>query len=253
MTPDLGQLSELVRAVPGYEPRPAGRATEAMVRAAEARLGPLPPSYRWWLTEFGGVRLLGTEWATVWPEEAHDAYEALTAPWRREGRRLWFAHEPDCGDAFGFVLDQERAGGEWPVVCREGTSGEEHPLAESFAGFLTVRTARALGLGDGPQPALARLWRSTPGVRLDGGLLVYGPHQFVARNREHQVARRAPHWVLVGEEGPGAGLFMRRHGRDRSSVLRCALDGVAPDVETVGERVTGDLLGWLSRGVRPAR
>lgn len=176
--------------------------------------------------------------------------EAITAAWRLTDDRLCFAVEPDCGDAYHFALDRsgEAGAGEYPVVCRDGADGSEYPVAESFAGFLAVRAARLRGLRDGPNPAVARLWRSTPGVLLDNGVHIYGPQCTGERNETFEVSRYAPDWVLVGDDSGGDGFFMRRHGRDRTCVHRLGLGAICADVEAEGEPVTDDLLGWLRAG-----
>ncbi|MEV5682129.1 SMI1/KNR4 family protein [Streptomyces sp. NPDC052164] len=252
MKPDLTQLRELVEASPEFGRGPAVAVPDAAIRDAEARIGrPLPPSYRWWLAEFGRGRAGDADIATVAPGGpdgfADDAYEDITAEWRRDGDRLCFGVEPDCGDTYSFALDRggEHGGGEYPVVCRDGLDGDEQQVAESFAGFLAVRAARLRGLGDGPNPAVARLWRSTPGALLDNGVLVYGPHAIGERNETFEVAHYAPEWVLVGDDSGGGGLLMRRHGRDRTRVFHLDLGAIGPDVEADGEPVTDDLLGWL--------
>ncbi|XKK39708.1 hypothetical protein HFP72_02135 [Nocardiopsis sp. ARC36] len=130
--------------------------------------------------------------------------EDLTAGWRREGARLCFCVEPGCGDGYSFALDRPGAGGEFQVVRRDALDGDESPVAESFAGFLAVRTALALGLRDGPTPAVARLWRSTPGALLANGVLAYGPHLIGERNETFEVRRYAADWVLVGDDGGAA-------------------------------------------------
>ncbi|WP_406013558.1 SMI1/KNR4 family protein [Streptomyces sp. NBC_00984] len=255
MRPDLTLLRDLVEGSPGFGRGPASAVPEALIREAEARVGPLPPSYRWWLAAYGHGRAGDADIATVGPAgSADDLYEAVTAGWRLSGDRLCFAVEPDCGDDYHFALDLagEAGDGEYPVVRRDGTDGCEDPVAESFAGFLAVRAARSRGLRDGPNPAVARLWRSTPGVLLDNGVHVYGPHLIEERNETFEVARYAPHWVLVGDDSGGDGFFMRRHGRDRASVHRLGLGAIREDVEAAGEPVTDDLLGWLRAGGAPA-
>ncbi|MFB6818477.1 SMI1/KNR4 family protein [Streptomyces sp. NPDC056347] len=250
MRPDPILLRELVDASPGFGRRalPAPP-SEELIRAAEARVGPLPPSYRWWLSAYGHGRAGRAEIATIGPADAH---ESLTAPWRLDGDRLCFAVEPDCGDAYSFALDRAGAGeagaGECPVVLRDGADGEEYPVAESFAGFLAVRAALLRGLREGPNPSVARLWRSTPGVLLDNGVHVYGPHLLQERNETFEVARYAPGWTLVGDDSGGDGLFMRHHGRDRASVHRLGLGAIGGDVAAAGEPVTDDLTGWLRAG-----
>ncbi|MFE7620400.1 SMI1/KNR4 family protein [Streptomyces sp. NPDC057496] len=249
MRPDLTQLRDLVEESPGLGRGSAAAVPEEAIREAETRVGPLPPSYRWWLAEFGHGQAGGAQIATAGPAGAadDDMYEAITAAWRLSGARLCFAMEPDCGDGYSFALDRsgEAGAGEHPVVCRDGVDGDEYPVAESFAGFLAVRAARLRGLRDGPNPTIARLWRSTPGVLLDNGVHVYGPHTVAERNETFEVARYAPHWVLVGDDGGGDGFFMRRHGRDRVSVHRLGLGAICPDVAAAGEPVTDDLIGWL--------
>ncbi|MET9655840.1 SMI1/KNR4 family protein [Streptomyces sp. NPDC006510] len=251
MRPDLTQLRDLVEGSPGFGRRRAVAVPEALIRAAEERVGPLPPSYRWWLAGFGHGRAGGADIATVGPAgPADDVYEYVTAGWRLDGDRLCFAVEQDCGDSYSFALDRsgEAGDGEYPVVHRDGTDGCEYPVAESFAGFLAVRLARLRGLRDGPNPTIARLWRSTPGVLLDNGVHIYGPHLIGERNETFEVSRYAPGWVLVGDDSGGDGFFMRHHGRDRVSVHRLGLGAICEDVETEGEPVTDDLLGWLHTG-----
>ncbi|MEU6920662.1 SMI1/KNR4 family protein [Streptomyces sp. NPDC046631] len=252
MKPDLTLLRDLVDASPGFGRGPAAAVPEALIGAAEARVGPLPASYRWWLARYGHGRAGGADIATVGPADDldDDMYEAITAAWRLTGDRLCFAVEPDCGDAYHFALDRsgEAGAGEYPVVCRDGADGSEYPVAESFAGFLAVRAARLRGLRDGPNPAVARLWRSTPGVLLDNGVHAYGPQCAGERNETFEVSRYAPDWVLVGDDSGGDGFFMRRHGRDRTSVHRLGLGAICADVEAEGEPVTDDLLGWLRAG-----
>ncbi|MEV5200888.1 SMI1/KNR4 family protein [Streptomyces sp. NPDC053720] len=272
MRPDLTQLRDLIEESPGFGRGPAGGVPEALIREAEARVGPLPPSYRWWLAEYGHGRAGDADIATVAPagsggsgddsaggqtgdpaddpagDPADEMYEAVTAGWRRDGERLCFAVEPDCGDQFRFALDRAGEDGEYPVVGRDGADGCEYPVAESFAGFLAVRAALSRGLRDGPNPAIARLWRSTPGVLLDNGVHVYGPHLIKERNETFEVPRYAPGWVLVGDDSGGDGLFMRRHGRDRTTLYRLGLGAAGEDIGAAGEPVTDDLLGWLRAG-----
>ncbi|MEU3597274.1 SMI1/KNR4 family protein [Streptomyces sp. NPDC006798] len=272
MRPDLELLRNLIDTTPEIAPRPGAGKSAAEVRAAESVVGPLSPSYRWWLAEYGEGTVARQEIATV------GALRHIGGPdiagRRPEGDRLPFHQDGDCGDRYSFALDAAGADGEHPVVRHDPFTGEDEPFADSFAGFLTVRTALLRGLREGPNPAVARLWRATPGVRLRDGGQVYGPQALGVRNEARGIADRAPHWVLIGEDGTGGGLFMRRHGRDRTSVHRLALEAVtaaeprpepraeagsgsgtgaleaaAGDVAAIGERLTDDLLGWI-RGVR---
>lgn len=248
MRPDLELLRNLIDATAEIAPRPGAGKPPAAVRAAEAVVGPLSPSYRWWLTAYGEGTFARQEVATVRPFH-HIGGVGIGDGWSG-GDRLPFLQDGDGGDGYAFALDAAGPGGEHPVVRRDPFVGEEEPFADSFAGFLTVRTALLRGLREGPNPAVARLWRPTPGVRLPDGGAVYGPHVLRVRNDAHGIPARAPHWVLIGDDGAGDGLFMRRHGRDRESVHRLALADVAAgsfdgDVAAVGAHVTGDLLGWI--------
>ncbi|WP_130797839.1 SMI1/KNR4 family protein [Streptomyces otsuchiensis] len=249
---DREPLRELTGWAPSVRTGPAGGAPGAWIDAAEALLGPLPPSYRWWLVAFGGGTVAGAELACVAPPGALDTPEAVTAQAVAAGGPpgdglLPFAAEPD-GDRFLFDLTARRASGECPVLRADGIDGRLDPFADTFVGFLTVSVARAEGLGDGPNPAVARLWRRGPGVRLPGGVQLYGPHLIAERNTTHAVTGYAPGWVLVGDDSGGGGLLMRRHGVDRASVYRLDLGAIGPDAAEDGERVTGDLPGWIASG-----
>ncbi|MFJ9434151.1 hypothetical protein ACIRQY_31465 [Streptomyces sp. NPDC101490] len=248
MRADRELLRDLIAMTPGMVIRPGRGRREAVIGAAESVTGPLPRSYRWWLAAYGEGSLHGRPLATVEPVPGLGE-PGLTDRWSG-GDRLWF-HEDDDHERYGFALDRA-ADGEWPVVVRGPFMDEEQPFADSFAGFLTVWAARAAGLREGPNPAVARLWRATPGLRLPDGGILHGPHVFRARNDAWEVRRYAPHWVLVGEEGGGAGLFMRRHGRDRSSLYRLPPGALRDDPEDRGERLAPDLFAWLDRSTGPA-
>lgn len=252
MTPDLVLLRALIDASPAITTRPGLCAPEAWIRSAESALGPLAPSYRWWLAEYNDGELDGESLATLAPPAEQDANE-LTAGWRLDRDRLCFYAEPGGGDTYHFALDrsgESGAGEEYAVVRRDRRNGAEERVADSFAGFLTVHVARTAGLGDRPTPALARLWRSTPGVLLPNGVVVYGPLDLLERNETYEVNEYQPDWVLIGDDSGGCGLFMRRGGGDRASVYRLDLGAGDSDIDSpgVGEWMTDDLLGWLAAG-----
>ncbi|MCW5251154.1 SMI1/KNR4 family protein [Streptomyces sp. SHP 1-2] len=245
MRPDPSLLRELIDMSPAVRAVAGRGCPEPAIRVAEAEVGPLPASFRWWLAEYGSGTVDGTDVVTVAPDGVRLDADDLVG--RREGDRiaLW---DDGCEGPCLLALDQWD-GEECAVVRRDPFTGEEERVADSFAGFLTVRTALALGLRDGPNPTVARLWRSVPGVLLPGGGGLYGPHVIREHNAAHGVAVRAPHWVLVGDDGDGGGLFMRRHGRDRTSVHLLGLDAVEHGVEAAGEPLTGDLLAWAAAEV----
>ncbi|MFE7649850.1 hypothetical protein [Streptomyces phaeoluteigriseus] len=160
------------------------------------------------LADHGEGTVDGADIATVLPSARVGAVEEVTG--RRDGDRPYFYDEGDDGDSYGFALDQW-VGRECPVLRRDHLTGDEEHAANSFAGFPAVRTALALGLGDGPNRALARLWRWTPGILLPNGIHVYGPHVIRERNDTYEVRRYAPRWTLDGDDGDDSGLFMRHH------------------------------------------
>ncbi|GAA1245919.1 hypothetical protein GCM10009665_40960 [Kitasatospora nipponensis] len=270
MMVDLVLLRALIDASPTIVARSGGGAPEGWIRAAEGAVGPFAPSYRWWLAEYNDGELDGAPLARLGPPGERDAGD-LPAGWRLDGDRFCFHVEPDGGDSYHFALDRPTrsgAGTEYPVIRCDRCSGAQESVADSFAGFLTGRVARAAGLGDGPTPELARLWRSTPGVLLPDGVLVYGPLDILERNETYEVAEYQPQWVLIGDDSGGQGLFMRRASPsgsrpedgtgtgsrpgdgDRTSVYRLDLGAGDSDIDRpgVGEWVTDDLLGWLAAG-----
>ncbi|MFE2842166.1 hypothetical protein ACFXKS_01170 [Streptomyces scopuliridis] len=253
MRPDLVQLRGLIEESPTIFTLRGEGLPEARILAAESVVGPLPPSYRWWLAEYGGGSPAGA------PAAAID----LTTAWRLDGDLLRFCTETGTGDTYQFVLGRQ-AYGEYAVTRRGADDADEEYVADSFAGFLTVRAARHLGLGAGPTPAVARLWRSTPGVLLPNGVLVYGPQDILERNETYEVGDYALDWILIGDNSGGSGLFMRRHGHDRdddsgsehdrATVYLLDLGAGERDIDTCGlsEPMTDDLLDWLRHGaVRP--
>ncbi|RIQ14405.1 hypothetical protein [Jiangella rhizosphaerae] len=96
---------------------------------------------------------------------------------------------------------------------------------------------------------MAELWRMTPGLYLANGTAIYGPHSICERNTTYEVEEYSPGWVLIGDDGGGAGYLMRRQGtvggRD-GEVYRLDLGALSDDVKADGEYVTDDLCRWLA-------
>ncbi|MFE0426662.1 hypothetical protein, partial [Streptomyces sp. NPDC058953] len=67
MRPDLDLLRNLIDTTPDIVPRPGSGKSPSAVRAAESVVGPLSPSYRWWLTVYGEGSVARQEIATVGP------------------------------------------------------------------------------------------------------------------------------------------------------------------------------------------
>ncbi|MFF9347041.1 SMI1/KNR4 family protein [Streptomyces sp. NPDC014734] len=252
MPPDLVLLRALIDASSTIVTRPGRGAPEEWIRSAESALGPFAPSYRWWLAEYNDGELDGEPLAALAPPGERGT-DDLTAGWRLDDGRLCFYSEPDGDGTYHFTPGrsaESRAGAEHAVIRRDRHRGAEELVADSFAGFLTLHVARSAGLGDAPVPALARLWRSTPGVLLPNGVQVYSPLDILERNETYEVSTYQPDWVLIGDDSGGRGLFMRRGDGHRASVHSLDLGAGDSDIDSpgVGEWVTDDLLGWLASG-----
>lgn len=162
---------------------------------------------------------------------------------------------PDPADA-GFVRRLNPPGAlraEWLRDCAEGPQLPTGP-AGSASPDPASGTSAAGGSGIAPNPAVADLWRATPGLHLPDGTAIYGPHTLVERNVTYEVDEYAPGWALVGDDGGGCGYLMRAPGpgfvpaaaRAASEVFRLGLGALGPDVAGEGEFVTDDLIGWLA-------
>lgn len=81
-----------------------------------------------------------------------------------------------------------------------------------------------------PTPALAELWRITPGLLLDDGTRIYGPDEIAERNETFQVAEYSPGWALVGDDSGGTGYLVRHVGA-----------GFDPATDGPGPRCTGSV------------
>lgn len=221
---------------------------EATMAWAEAQVGALPPSYTWWLRAGGHGTILGEEIAGIAPaEHAASAVGVITEQWRGGGGLLCFHTGPD-GEAYCFERAPGHQVGDEQVVVRVDEAGEREQFATSFAGFLTRHDALRRGMGDGPVPALVRVWGHTPGLLRDDGVHIYGPHEIAERNETYEIAEYAPDWVMVGDDSGGSGLFIRRHGKDRSTVLLVGMGAVDAQMAEFGKEVTTDLVGWLESG-----
>lgn len=150
---------------------------------------------------------------------------------------------PDENDA-GFVRRLNPSGplyDEWLRDCAE------QPALRSDAPATTPSVVA-------PNPAIAELWQTTPGLLLPDGTTVYGAEDIAERNETYEVAEYAPGWVLVGDDSGGRGLLMRSTGadfspaagRDAAEVFLLDLGALTADVPEEGEFLTDDLIGWLA-------
>ncbi|MGW0432665.1 hypothetical protein ACWDV4_08980 [Micromonospora sp. NPDC003197] len=94
MEPDLTLLRELIEGSPILSTYPGRGVPEEWICEVETVVGPLPPSYRWWLVEYGSGTLGGAGIATIAPPNLRvHADDDLTAPGRLTDGRLCFYAE----------------------------------------------------------------------------------------------------------------------------------------------------------------
>ncbi|MGW9350815.1 DUF4303 domain-containing protein [Nocardiopsis flavescens] len=157
---------------------------------------------------------------------------------------------PDPGDA-GAVRRLNPAGPLRDSWLREASEG---PALREDARTRAELEAHRGALAPAPNPAVAGVWRCTPGLYLPDGTAVYGPHSLAERNATAEVDRYAPGWVLVGDDGGGRGLLMRRTGpgfdpaagRESAEVFLLDLGALCPGVAAEGAFLTDDLAGLLA-------
>lgn len=150
---------------------------------------------------------------------------------------------PDASDA-GFVRRLNPAGGLYEEWLRE--CSEQPPLRRDAPTAARQEVA--------PNPAVAELWQTTPGLMLPDGITVYGPDDIGERNETYEVDEYAHGWSLVGDDSGGRGLLMRAaapgfdpaRGRDAAEVFLLDLGALCEDVPGEGDFVTDDLIGWLA-------
>jgi antitoxin YobK len=122
---------------------------EEVIADAERHLQrKFPPSYRWWLANYGAGYIGGYELQGLFPEliELREPGLPLIGDivYLADQNMKRAAHPPHLleilsyeGDEIYF-LDTARRGtdGECPVVCLDAGSNEPHDIAPDFAGFL---------------------------------------------------------------------------------------------------------------------
>lgn len=102
----------------------------------------------------------------------------------------------------------------------------EAPTLEVDSIASDERTTHVGPLAAAPNPTIAGLWRMTPGLYLNDGTAIYGPHSIAERNETYEYV---PGWVLIGDDGGGrAGVPDARITRVRSAVWATRGGGVPP-------------------------
>ena len=121
-----------------------GDVDESWIVEAERKLGfLLPPSYRWWLINYGSGFLDGQPIYTIAPPEFRDSADSdiVTAndTNKRNGLtsdgRLYF-FEPDGDERFFFDMQKKDKDGDNPVMVEDLSEQEIKDYGGNFADFL---------------------------------------------------------------------------------------------------------------------
>lgn len=127
--------------------RGRGVKNEEWITTAESELGfSLPPSYLWWVREYGNAYLNGGWILTLDEPEHRDITDAdliymhrlnLEDDFRKEHfpNRL-DVYTPDSDEQYYFDLSSRDEQGEFPVMCHDMMNGIIDVYAPTFAAFL---------------------------------------------------------------------------------------------------------------------
>ncbi|MFK0524599.1 SMI1/KNR4 family protein [Paenibacillus illinoisensis] len=122
---------------------PNHQVQESWIIEVEQELGfALPPSYRWWLLNYGQAMLSGTEILTVAPPEDREyadtdilyIYRLADEQAKQEGKLELFI--PDEDEYYYFDTRTADDRGEYKVMRLDYFNGEPEVYADSFAEFL---------------------------------------------------------------------------------------------------------------------
>lgn len=125
------------------------KAEEAWISEVEEELGlRLPPSYRWWLQNFGSAWLIGAHILSVGPPEHREYndsdliyYHRLNiedADWREQFPHRLDLFVPDSDELYFFDTSAPDENGEFPVMCYDLMNGIIDVCAPTFADFLEM-------------------------------------------------------------------------------------------------------------------
>src|SRR5215208_330082 len=119
--------------------------TVEWVQKAEQRLGkPLPPSYKWFLMNYGGGEISGEEVYSIYGMDFEAVlggdivFQYLTHQRARTlGKDEIPLSQTDQGEIYFFRTCDDDVSGEYPVIVKRGSSEEVY--AADFASFLDRR------------------------------------------------------------------------------------------------------------------
>lgn len=141
---EIRQLIESSDAV-DFSPYGQGVSDEWIMRA-EQNLGfKLPPSYRWWLKNFGGGEIHGEEIYSVYEIDdvkgGGDIVYMHDVNLRNGTAQVneLFVSEPSGDESFYFRLDEGLPDGEFPIYVFDYVNNEHQKYADNFFEFLKKR------------------------------------------------------------------------------------------------------------------
>ena len=85
-----------------------------------------------------------------------------------------------------------------PVITRTGRNIETHEINNYFQTIIPSR--------------LIEFWKSYSEVSFENGINIYGLDIATERNKLYEVSRYAPEYILIGDDGGGRGLFLKKNG-----------------------------------------
>jgi len=85
-----------------------------------------------------------------------------------------------------------------PFITRTVRNIEAHEINSHFQTIIPSR--------------LIAFWKSYSEISFDNGINIYGLDIAIERNRLYEVSRYAPEYILIGDDGGGRGLFIKKNG-----------------------------------------
>lgn len=85
-----------------------------------------------------------------------------------------------------------------PFITKTERNIEAHEINSHFQTILPSR--------------LIEFWKSYSEVSFENGINIYGLDIATERNRLYEVSRYAPEYILIGDDGGGRGLFIKKNG-----------------------------------------
>ncbi len=85
-----------------------------------------------------------------------------------------------------------------PLITRTGRNIEAYEIHSHFQTIIPSR--------------MIEFWKSYSEVSFENGVNIYGLDIAIERNRLYEVSTYAPEYILIGDDGGGQGLFIKKNG-----------------------------------------